>query len=509
MVDDVSRRGVLLTVGAALTGGIATGLASGSAADRDADAPPVRWHETMGEADLTAPRTVLGGEGTLRIGGYAGDDYESANPWSRTVDAVDGSEGPRNVLDVEGQFVTRDFAALSDGGRVFAGGYTADPGADDAETRPMLVRTDADGGEVWRRTYEPPFEYFSTTAVAADPDGGAAFAGYSTEYENAYTWLVGVDAEGSIRWERRIDDFFGTFTYSLRRDGDGGYLLLGGARRRTDDGVGVQRGWAANVGIDGEQRWSRSYRQRTEGGASRYHWLSDATPTGDGYLFVGHVAPDTEASNGRGWAVSTDGGGERLYSMLRQPGSNGRGILRAVVPHDGAYALVGHAYPSDDSDLRVAWIRSVDATLSGNWETLDPFDRTLVVSDAVATADGGVAVVGNHETEESFTDPFVAKVGGEAVETPTPTPTPSPTPTPTDTPTASPSPTPTAMSSPTEVPTPSPTATRSPTATDEAVGPPSATTSGDGAGFGLGGALAALGAGPLASRIRDGPDDGR
>ena len=507
MVDDVSRRGVLLGTGAALTGSMVTGIGSKrvvAATDdqRDVargDAPPVRWHEPVSYGGYERPATVLSEEdGSVRVGGFGGVAYDAVHPWSVTVDRATGDVGDNTVAEIDGRFLTQGVAQLPSGDQVFAGRYTEEPDDDDSSREPMLVRTNEDGELVWQRTYEPPFDYFYTSGIVPGVDGGAVFIGYSMETSNAYTWLVAVDADGSIRWEQEIDDHFATWGFGIQQTSDENYLLHGGAHRGSEREYEGLSGWATLLDSQGSQLWSQRYEQRSDGDESRYHYLEDVTETDDGYLFVGYVAPEGDDPAGRGWVVSTDDEGKRLYSSLRQPEEGASGVFRSVVPLENGYGLVGTAVIGEYDERKYAWIRSVDATLSGNWETVDPLDQRAKIRVARATNDGGFVLAGNHETDSGLSDAFVAKVGGDPVETPTPSPTASPTPTPTATASPTPTPTPTSSAPDTETATAERAETAKPTAADDA----GATTAGDGPGFGVTAALAALGSGAWLSRSR-------
>ncbi|WP_415379061.1 PGF-CTERM sorting domain-containing protein [Halosimplex sp. TS25] len=504
MVDDVSRRGVLLSAGAALSGGIATGIGSGTVtAGTDGrgqdEVPPVRWHETVDNDNMDKLIGIGTAEGQLTVDGYSGVVYESVDPWAATVDATDGSLRSQTRVDVDGQFLTQASAPLAEGGRVFLGRHTEEPDADDATTEPTLVGTNGDGGTAWRRAFEPPFELFQVTDLAADPTGGAVFVGYSLDIDNPNTWAAAVDAEGETRWERRLAGFFATFATGIEPTGDG-YLVYGNAMRGEQWDFDRQDGWAAKIGPTGDPQWSERYRQRSGGGQSEYHRFTDVVETESGYLLVGDLAPSADDAAARGWAVTVDSDGQRLYTALDRPGTDGGGEFVAAVPYGDGYALVGSTYRSEERLVEIPWVRCVDASLSNNWEALDPLGRPAIVRDAVATSDGGVALTGNHDTVDGWTDPFVAKLGGDPVETPTPSPTPTPTPT------RTPSPTPTATQSSAPTESGAQPSTRTPTEADEAAAGPD-TTAGDGPGFGVSGALAALCGGTLLSRWRREPTD--
>ncbi|WP_167837454.1 PGF-CTERM sorting domain-containing protein [Halosimplex halophilum] len=508
MVDDVSRRGVLLAGGAALSGGIAAKLGTRSAAARgDQDgAPAVRWQALVeNDDDVTRPVSVRAGGGRVRVGGFSGDDSDDTDPWQYGVDAVRGTDRTGTTAYVEGQFLTEGSAPAADGGRFFLGRYTEDQGSFDATTEPMVLRTTADGEIEWRRTYEPPFDDFRVTDVAPGVDGGPVFVGYSEAWRNPNTWFVAVDTEGSVRWQRRLDEFYATYAWGVQRTAAGSYLVYGGARDGSQRDAERQDGWVAKAGADGEPQWSRLYRQRSVGDASEYHYIEDVAETDDGYLFAGYVSPADEDAEGRAWTLSTDAAGDRLYSALRRPGGDGAGEFVAVVPHGDEFVLAGSTFPVRDEEVGYVWLRGVDASLSSKWELVDPLDQPSALTDAAATDDGGVAVVGNHLNADGWSYPIAAKLGGDPAETATPTPTETEASTPW--PTLTPSPTAEPTETPTGTPTPEATASPAPIATADPDGQ-STTASADGPGFGVGATLAALGGSALLARLRGDSTDG-
>ncbi|MFC7196580.1 PGF-CTERM sorting domain-containing protein [Halosimplex aquaticum] len=469
--------------------------------DQD-EAPPVRWHATVGTDDVNESVGIRAEDGRLAVGGGSWDDYDEVDPWSVTVDATDGSNPSHATLDVEGQFLTQGSVPVAGGGRLYLGNRTLEPDIEDATSEPMLVASGEDGETAWQRTYEPPFEMFSAAALAPGPSGGAVFVGYSVDIDNPNTWVAAVDAEGNVRWEQQLDEFFATFATGIEPTGDGGYLVYGSTMRGEQWDIDRQDGWAARISAEGDPQWSQRYRQRSAGGQSEYHRFVDAVETGSGYLLVGDLAPSADDAATRGWAVTVDSEGERLYTALDRPGTDGGGKFVAAVPYGDEFALVGSAYRSDDRVVETPWILGVDATLSTNWDVLDPLDQSAVVRDAVAAAGGGIALAGNHDTEDGWSEPFVAKLGGDPAETPTPSSTPTPTPSPSPTPTAAPSPTPTDAA--TRSSTPAQTRTADDAA--EAEDAP-ATSSGDGPGFGVGATLAALGSVGALLRRSQAPTD--
>lgn len=194
-----------------------------------------------------------------------------------------------------------------------------------------LIRTDSRGSPLFVRTYDTTA---GATDIVTDDDGGFVLLRSSSEG----CWLHTVDGDGETRWLREYPD--DSECRSLIRTAAGGYAWVTG---RTAHVVDEQ----------GETVWRRSYTTDV-----RFSWtpetpgspgLSAVVQLDDGgFALVGRVVAPQLQEEAPVWVVRTDGDGEKLDD-----------------------ALYGAA----------------SSTAFGRW-------RYHFVSDAVQTADGGVAVTG-------------------------------------------------------------------------------------------------------------------
>ncbi len=206
------------------------------------------------------PRGVL----SLATGGLVLAGHRSfkgdLNGWLLGLTA--GGQAKWN-LAVGGPGAQRLLAVVSDGiaGSISAGVAEAGQGG---STRGLLVRVDVTGKLLWQRFHGQAAGNGLTT-LAAMPDGGYAAGGWRDQGGLRLAWLLRLDADGALSWDRATED-------PLAIDGlahvGQGRLVLAGASAPLDlakDKGGQATGWLAGAGTIGN-----------------LHWQAKAGPTGSG-----------------------------------------------------------------------------------------------------------------------------------------------------------------------------------------------------------------------------------
>jgi hypothetical protein len=511
MIDGLSRRRLLAGAGV-LASSVALGGVAGASRDgaNGADAVdelPLRWNRTYSDATYNGATSVVEGDDGLVVLGQSGGQPTGIPGWLFGADATSGAgEWMETIANEESQRrpTFQDHVPAVDGGGYALLGMAAQSGT------VALVRTGADGAIEWWQTYESDSGGDGSGGllardVIASADG-YVLAGTDVQDGSASGLVVRVGPEGDERSRARLFTDRQSEILSVVPDGDG--YVGTAAVRESADGQATIRSVVFRADANDEVQWREAFTAPSEDAALAQNQLVDIAPAGDGYVAAGFAASRT-LDTFDGWVLSVDASGSQRATRRLSPQPATR--FSAVADTADGTVVAGQGSESATAQTGVGVVGELDDDLEGNWSRTVSVGATNNVRDVIGTADGGVALAGITQYQSRSADPrseaWLVKLGGD--DAPQVTATAPSTDAPSSTATATPSPTPTATPSPTPSPTPEPTddatATATPTATvPETAGPdPTETTAGDGPGFGVGAAVAALGGTALYERVRD------
>ncbi len=187
---------------------------------------PYGTEEEVEQEVIEALRVAAPDGGYILAGGIGSLNENRADILLLKTDP-DGNEAWRVRLEGGG---ATDLGALSvrttpDGGYILAA-ETADLG--DHEDDVLLIRADAEGKEIWRRTFGGA-QWEAPRCVRPTPDGGYVVAGVTRSFgaggEDIY--LVKTDAEGREEWSRTIGGEGDEAAWAIECTSDGGYIIAG------------------------------------------------------------------------------------------------------------------------------------------------------------------------------------------------------------------------------------------------------------------------------------------
>ncbi|MGB1241163.1 MAG: T9SS type A sorting domain-containing protein [Chitinophagales bacterium] len=176
-------------------------------------------------------------------------DYEGNVLWEKKY----GEEGYwYNAL------VTGKLVATQDGNFVFAGWVEQT----DEINKGVLLKFDAQGDTLWRKTYGGLYHDANLSAVTEAENGDLVTVGTTRELgsgnpadENPNTWLMRTNAEGEVLWERGLNGNKVETGKYISMDYDGGYTIGGW---RGNAGIEPFNGYYFKTDAMGQIKWVRS-----------------------------------------------------------------------------------------------------------------------------------------------------------------------------------------------------------------------------------------------------------
>ena len=189
----------------------------------------VLWSFTYGSTKSECAQCVK----KTSDGGYIIVGYSRVNnDFDVILLKIDGNGNFLWVKEWGGDFVDRAYCVVQsgDGGYVIVGNtgsYSAGNGeSDDSDV--WLIKTDANGNEVWNKTYGGT-GYDVGRCVAKSSDGGYIITGYTDSYGvgDNDVWLIKTDENGTEEWSKTFGMTSGDYGYCVSQTSDGGYIIAG------------------------------------------------------------------------------------------------------------------------------------------------------------------------------------------------------------------------------------------------------------------------------------------
>ncbi len=268
----------------------------------------------------------------------------------------------------------------SDGGYIGAGIIPEEPGSD--HPNGSLIKVDANGDELWNRKFWG-MGFCIIESVQQTGDGGYVLAGYRTGREEmGGSWLIKVDADGNELWNRTFGAWNRTFggrgewANSVQQTTDGGYILAGRGFLliKTDANGNMQ--WGNNKKFKGKElAAAHSARQTSDGG----------------YIIAGD-AYSTGGSNKDSWLMKADENGNEQWNMTFRGEQNSE-AYSVQQTTDGSYIISGKTFSNPVGSY--VWLRKVGDEQTGTAKTPDanPTTKTSPTVTLTASSTRTMAVI--------------------------------------------------------------------------------------------------------------------
>ncbi|MFO8011236.1 MAG: hypothetical protein R6U89_10565 [Dehalococcoidia bacterium] len=207
-----------------------------------------------------------------------------------------------------------------------------------------LIKTDADGNEVWNKTIGETGDSYSVKSAQITSDKGHIIAGHTWENGEA-AQLVKIDSDGNKVWENSYKWDGDSEFNSVQQTSDGGYIAVG----RIDIRGNSHDVLLIKADSDGNMQWRKMF-HCLDGDEGESVWQT----RDGGFIITGQTGQyeDTDI-----WLIKTNSNGEmewnRIYGGLED--DQGRSVLQT---EDGGYVIIGSTKSYGDDDWAVLLIKT-------------------------------------------------------------------------------------------------------------------------------------------------------
>ncbi len=320
--------------------------------------------------------------------------------WQRTL----GGSGTDNILSI---------AAASDGGCAVVGfSYSSDgdcTGNHNPDNSDVFVaKLDATGGVEWTRMLGSSFEDWGYS-ISATSDGGYLVGGFagaedgdvSGSHDSQDNWLVKLDGDGAIDWQRPLGGTgFDGATYAQEAV-DGSIMVAGTTGSNDGDVSGYNGGfdmWVAKLDGTGAIEWQDCF-----GGTESDQVFAMATATDGSVIAAGYTTSDDGDvsgihGNSDAWVIKVDASG--VLAWQRCLGGNGTDNANGVLLTADGGCLISCYTTSNDGDVSGnhgdydMWAVKLDADGAIEWQHCLGGTTSDGGYAAVQDADGGYTITG-------------------------------------------------------------------------------------------------------------------
>jgi hypothetical protein len=317
--------------------------------------------------------------------------------WSQWYGEEEWSEGFAEVVPTD------------DGGYIAVGSHQNSQAKD--EPNVFVVRTDANGKLLWQKSFgRTPFKPDSGSDLIPTGDGGYLIAGRSTTAQDENAYIIKIDANGNLLWDKVYGGSAGENAASIKATGDGGYIFLGSTSSYKSGGTGDYDFYLVKIDAAGNVIWEKNY-----GGSDWDRGVSVIVTNDGGYLMAGWTAsPEFGAVARDICLIKIDASGnkqwQKLFGWEHQDEA-----AELIATADGGYLVVGSSERYYDAPLETwrpdVYIIKTDAAGNEEWSKTYGGLHNEGASCVRQVNDGGFIVSGGTSSYSKDSDVYLLKIG--------------------------------------------------------------------------------------------------
>lgn len=275
--------------------------------------------------------------------------------------------------------------ATADGGFLMFGNQV-DP--ETTESSILLVKTDSLGNSEWKKYFGGSGNDFCR-AAASTADGGFVITGgtrtivggeASTDIQ-----LIRIDADGNELWTKTFGGAGEEEGASVKQTADGGFIIAG---KTTSYGTGAEDVYLAKTDANGTQEWSKTF------GGIHSDAANVVIQAADGGYFIAGETNSFGAGSTDIYMIRTDAAGDKVWAKT----TGGAGTDRAasvVETSEGEFVIAGSTGSFGDMDV---YLIKISGTGSAIWAKTFGGINNDKAAAVCQTSDGGFLVTGETES---------------------------------------------------------------------------------------------------------------
>jgi hypothetical protein len=260
-----------------------------------------------------------------------------------------------------------------------------------------LVRVDSDNNILWNRTYGGVADDFGTSVIKTS-DGGYALTGWTNSFGSGGEdiWLVKTDGSGNMVWNKTYGSNYNDEAHDLVQTGDGGYLIAGD----TSFASGNEDACLLKVGSNGSMLWNRTF-----GGPALDTFLS-IVQLNDGSIALSGCTASYGSGSNDAWLVKTDSTGTLQWNKT-YGGPNDEQAYALINAVDGGFALAGQTTVDTQ---KYYWLAKTDSSGNMEWNITNNATMDNFAYSVAQAKDSGYVLCGTTNTNDNGEDFLIVKI---------------------------------------------------------------------------------------------------
>lgn len=287
-----------------------------------------------------------------------------------------------------------------DGGYLVVGWTDSSEG--DGTHDGYVAFVDESGRTIWDRTYGGPGadRLFDVQAV----NDGYLLAGFESEdgREDSDGWVLKIDEEGRVEWEKTYGDSGSNAFWALSRSGNS--IYAGGYQRSSGD----TEAWLMELDRNGNEKWSENY-DTPRSNADEY--INSLFVTNSGKLLLTGTIRGDGSDPSDAWVMKTDGEGNLQWE--RTYGGAEIDRIHDAAKADSGFVLAGRSIDNAEKQ-QDAWALKIAGDGEVEWERTFGTSRDDAFYGVLADDDGGFVFSGaKNKLSQNGADGWMLKLDAD------------------------------------------------------------------------------------------------